>query len=164
MYSVSDNILIPTQEIISTVRPQIVVVENQLIEKLKKKPESVYSLNSREFEEVIADLLDGMGYNVTLTPQSADGGKDIIAEMSTELGKILCLVEAKKYRADRKIGVELVRTLYGTVCHHNASSGMLVTSSSFTSGAEKFQNEHEYQIALRDFTDVAKWVMNHEQK
>ena len=104
-----------------------------------------------------------MGYKVTLTPATADGGKDIIAEMNTDLGNILCLVEAKKYRADRKIGVELVRTLYGTVCHHNASSGMLVTSSSFTAGAQEFQLEHKYQIALRDFTDVARWVVKHGQ-
>jgi hypothetical protein len=29
------------------------------------------------------------------TQASKDGGKDIIAEMETEIGKILCLVEAK---------------------------------------------------------------------
>lgn len=161
LYEISDNIVVPEREIISVARPQVVIVENKLIEKLKREPQSIYQLKPREFEVVLADLLDDMGYAVTLTPASGDGGKDIIAEMDTEIGKIMCLVEAKKYRADRKIGVELVRTLYGTICHHNATSGMLVTTSSFTAGAKSFQQDHQYQIALRDFTDVANWISNH---
>ncbi len=161
LYGITDSLILPETEILTIARPQIRLMENQIISNLKKEPTSIHQLKPREFEELLADLLNDMGYEITLTPSTGDGGKDIIAEMETELGKTMCLVEAKKYRSDRKVGVELVRTLYGTVCHHNATSGMLVTTSSFTTGAQSFQHDHQYQLALKDFADVARWISNH---
>lgn len=132
IYDVEKALVLPAQEIISEVRPEIVVANAALVERLRRQPESVYRLPARQFEEVIAELLDDMGFEVELTKQTRDGGKDILAYMNTGIGKFLCLVEAKKYRKDRKVGVELVRTLYGTLCDYQANSAMLVTTSSFS--------------------------------
>ena len=103
-----------------------------------------------------------MGWEVELTQQTRDGGKDILAYLNTDLGRMLCLVEAKHYRKDRKIGVDLVRTLYGTLCDAQANSAMLITTSSFTSGAQEFQQRHEYQLGLRDYADVVNWIMKYK--
>jgi len=81
--------------------------------------------------------------------------------MHTDIGHVLCLVEAKKYKQTRKVGVELVRTLYGTVFDQSASSGMLVTTSSFTAGAKDFQNRHKYRLTLKDYSNVQQWISNH---
>jgi restriction system protein len=81
--------------------------------------------------------------------------------MKTELGEFLCLVEAKHYREDRKIGVSLVRTLYGTLCDYQASSAMLVTTSSYSKDARTLQQKHKYELSLRDYTDVAKWIQRY---
>jgi restriction endonuclease Mrr len=83
-----------------------------------------------------------MGYDVTLTQATRDGGKDILASIKTECGEFLCLVEAKKYRQDRTIGVSLVRTLFGTLCDYQANSGMLVTTSTYLKDAHAFQQRH----------------------
>jgi restriction system protein len=121
----------------------------------------VCNLTSREFEELIAELLRDMGHEVVLTQATRDGGKDILASMKTECGEFLCLVDAKKYRADRKIGVSMVRTLYGTLCDYQASSAMLVTTSSYSNDAREMQEKHRYQLSLRDHTDVAAWVQRY---
>lgn len=102
-----------------------------------------------------------MGWEVELTQATRDGGKDILAYLNTDLGRLLCLVEAKHYRKDRKVGVELVRTLYGTFCDAQANSAMLVTSSSFSPEAHEFQRKHRYQLALRDYTNVISWIMKY---
>lgn len=163
IYKLADKIVLPENEILVAVRPEIVIANCTIIDRLKLEPESIYDLAPRQFEEVLADLLTGMGYETTLTAPSGDGGKDIIAKMNTELGEVLCLVEAKRYRKDRKVGVELVRTLFGTVFDHNASSGMLVTTSSFTSGAKDFQSKHKYRLTLRDYGNVQSWIQNHDK-
>ena len=108
-----------------------------------------------------AELLHDIGYQVTLTQATRDGGKDILASMRTELGEFLCLVEAKHYREDRKIGVSLVRTLYGTLCDYQASSAMLVTTSSYSKDAQALQKKHKYELSLRDYTDVAGWIQRY---
>ena len=121
----------------------------------------MHKLSPREFEKLLAELLRDMGWEVELTKQTRDGGSDILAYLNTEVGRLLCLVEAKHYRQDRKIGVDLVRTLYGTLCDAQANSAMLVTSSTFTADAKQFQQKHQYQLNLRDYTDLVKWILKY---
>jgi restriction system protein len=161
IYEFPRTIILPEKEIIQVTRPLIVSAENRLIQSLQKQPGDLRQLNPRMFEQLLADLLADMGWEVELTPATRDGGSDILAYMNTELGRFLCLVEAKHYREDRKVGVELVRTLYGTLCDAQANSAMPVTSSSFTKDARDFQQRHEYQLKLREYADVVKWILNY---
>ncbi len=159
LYDIQNGILVPKNKILTETNPIIVSANKKLITSLKQQPDSLRNLSPREFEELLADLLRDMGWDVELTKQTRDGGADILAYMNTEIGRLLCLVEAKHYREDRKIGVELVRTLYGTLCDAQANSAMLVTSSSFTSDAKAFQQKHKYQLNLREYADVVDWIL-----
>jgi restriction system protein len=132
-----------------------------MIAELKKHPDDIFRLTSRQYEELIAELIRDMGYEVTLTKATRDGGKDILASIKTEMGDFLCLVEAKHYREDRKVGVSLVRELYGTLCDYQANSAMLVTTSSYSPDAKALQQKHQYQLSLRDYTDVATWIQRY---
>jgi hypothetical protein len=154
----------PEPELIKIVQPTIVSASAAMVEKLKKQPDGILSLGPRQFEELITELLRDMGWDVELTPATRDGGKDILAYLKTDVGKMLCLVEAKRYRKDRKIGVELVRTLYGTLCDYQANSAMMVTTSTFSKDARMFEKKHEFQLGLKDYTDVAGWIMKHGRK
>lgn len=101
-----------------------------------------------------------MGWEVHLTQQTRDGGRDILAYLNTDVARLLFLVEAKRYNPKRPVGVELVRNLYGTLCHEQANSAMLVTSSYFSPDAKEFQKQHVYQISLKDYQDIVKWIGN----
>jgi restriction system protein len=154
----------PPPKLITEIRPKIVDANEALLEKLKAQPDAIFQLPSRKFEELVAELLDDMGFEVELTKATRDGGKDILAYMNTGIGKFLCLVEAKKYRQDRTVGVELVRTLYGTLCDYQANSAMLVTTSSFSLGARAFQKKHEYQLSLQDYGNVVQWIQDYKKE
>jgi hypothetical protein len=54
------------------------------------------------------------------TKATRDGGKKILVTTKTEIGEILCFVDANKYREHRKIGVGMVRTLYCTLNDYEA--------------------------------------------
>ena len=152
------------KELISAAKPIIISANEAMIKALQKQPGDVFKLTPREYEELVAELLNDMGYDVTLTPATRDGGKDILASFRTDCGEFLCLVEAKRYRQDRKIGVSLVRELYGTLCDYQANSGMLVTTSSYSKDARALQKKHKYQLSLRDYTDVAGWIQSYGAK
>jgi len=159
IYQLPKTIILPEKEIIQVAKPIIVSTENRLIKSLQKQPGDLRGLSPRTFEELLADLLVDLGWEVELTKATRDGGADILAYMNTERGRYLCLVEAKHYREDRKVGVELVRTLYGTLCDAQANSAMLVTSSSFTKDAKDFHQKHQYQLSLREYADVVNWIL-----
>ncbi len=76
----------------------------------------------------------------------------------------MCLVETKHYRKDRTIGVDIVRNLYGTFCDYEANSAMLVTTSKFSPDAQQFQQRHKYQLSLKDYTDIASWILKYKTK
>jgi restriction system protein len=161
LYDLKDAGAEAQRELITVAKPIIISANDAMIAALKKQPKDVLKLSPREYEELISELLDDMGYDVTLTQATRDGGKDIVASIKTECGEFLCLVEAKKYREDRKIGVSLVRTLYGTLCDYQANSGMLVTTSTYSKDAQAFQKRHQYQLSLRDYADVAGWIQKY---
>ena len=163
LYELERAIRVPPKDVISLTGPRIVVASDALVHELKQKPESIYDLPPRKFEELIAELLANMGWEVELTGATRDEGKDILAYLTTDVGRLLCLVEAKRYRRDRPVGVELVRNLYGTLCDHQANSAMLVTTSLFSGDAHEFQKRHQYHLALRDYADIISWLHRYKR-
>lgn len=138
----------------------LLVSENSwdyIINKINSDPHLLYDLHPRKFEELIAEMLSREGMEVHLTPSSNDGGRDILAFTDTILGKYLYFVECKRYSQNNPVGVGLVRSLYGTVSADRATAGLLVTTSYFTKGAQKFQQQVQNRISLKDFEALKVW-------
>lgn len=133
-------------------------INDELLRKIASDPKLLYEVSPRLFEEIVADLLRRLGYKITLTPASRDGGKDIYAAKRDELGSFLYVVECKKYSPDNPVGVSLVRQLYGVVQAEKATAGILATTSFFTKGAKEFQTQVAYQISLQDYLGIQKWL------
>ena len=163
IYDFNEQIILPEHELITEIKPRIIHTNEALVGRLQHQPDLLYELPPRKFEELVADLLTNLGYDIELTPATHDGGKDILAQMNTPHGNMLCLVEVKKHRVDRPVGIALVRQLYGTLVDADATSAMLVTTSSFTSNAKLFQQRHQYKLALRDYGDVVQWINDYKK-
>ncbi len=133
-------------------------VNDELLRMLRSKPELLRLMPPRKFEEVIARILDKLGYAVTLTPASGDGGFDVFAAKNDALGSFLFLVECKRYLPPNKVGVDIVRSLYGVVQSRKATAGIIATTSFFTSGANEFQKENKHQLHLRDYLALQEWL------
>jgi restriction system protein len=161
LYDIREQASEDARDVERAAKPVIVTVGNDLMKRLKKEPKEVHKLSPRQFEELIADLLRDMGYDVTLTKTTRDGGADILASIKNDLGKFLYLIDAKKYSEKNKIGVDMVRTLLGTLADYQASSAMLVTTSSFTKDARAMEKRHQWQLALHDYIIVAEWIQKH---
>jgi HJR/Mrr/RecB family endonuclease len=139
IYTLDSQIILPEKEIKSLVLPIVQDTGKKIISSLQKQPQQIYQVSPLQFEEILAELLLDMGYDIELTSQTRDGGMDILAYKHTPMGKLLFLVEAKRYRQDRKVGIDLVKNLYATLMHQKANLAMLVTTSSFTKDARAFE-------------------------
>jgi len=130
-----------------------------LIQRIWRKPELMREIDPRSFEQFIAYLIDLIGFeDVLVTPRSGDGGQDIFARIEVGGLSTTFAFECKRYSESRKIGVETMRTLLGSVVVGNkANKGVLVTTSSFTKGAEDLIVQ---QAALdgTDFWGIQAWM------
>lgn len=133
-------------------------VNDKLLRSLRSEPELMRSLSSRKFEQVIARILEKLDYDVMLTPASRDGGFDVYAAKKEALGSFLFLVECKRYIPPNKVGVDVVRSLYGVLQSKKATAGIIATTSSFTSDACEFQKENKHQLELHDYIALQEWL------
>jgi len=133
-------------------------VSDGLVTKAHSDPALLYEISPRRFEEFVAELLDRLGYDVTLTPASKDGGKDIYAAKNDVLGTFLYIVECKNYSPNHRVGVGLIRELNGVVQAERATAGILATTSFFTKGAKEFQERLSHQISLKDYLGLQEWI------
>jgi restriction system protein len=136
----------------------LVTVTDDLLDRISKRPEEMYALTSRQFEELVAGLFEREGYQVTLTPASKDGGKDIYVAKRDTLGALMYLVECKRFDPNRPVGVGLIRQLYGVVEQEDATGGILATTSFFTKGAKEFREKLHYRLSLKDYVDLHRWI------
>ena len=94
------------------------------------------SINDRQLELLVAELYEQMGYRTTVTKQTRDGGRDVIAERR-ETGRLeKLLIEVKHHESP--IGVSKVRELLGVVSSEKVNKGVLITTSRFSKDAVSF--------------------------
>jgi restriction system protein len=136
----------------------LVVASNEVIRMLDADPHLMHKLSPRQFEELVAELLSRQGYQVTLTPVSKDGGKDMYVAHKSGVGSALYVVECKRYAHDNPVGVGVVRQLYGIVQAEHLTGGLIATTSTFTSGAKHFQQSLRYQMSLSDYEQLRTWL------
>jgi restriction system protein len=119
----------------------------------------LYEVDPIKFEHLIARLLEDAGYSVKITPATRDGGRDILAVLEIPFGEILTIVDCKRFAANRTIGPELVqRLLWVSDNRDRASNAMLVTTSSFTSGARRLEQEYRWRLRLKEYSDIREWL------
>lgn len=95
---------------------------------------TIRDLAWREFEELVAESYRRQGYQVLENHRGgADGGVDIRLKKDSALHLIQC----KQWKS-RKVGVGVVRELYGVMTAENAYSASVVSSGMFTQEAKNF--------------------------
>lgn len=144
----------PSQHVVEVVK----LISDELIKYLQKHPNEMYNIRPRQFEELIAEILSSFGWAVELTPETRDGGYDLFAickDISGVTSK--WIIECKKYAATRKVGVDVVRSLYGVKRVQRGANALLATTSFFSNDAINYKAER-YDLALRDFIGVMEWI------
>lgn len=137
-------------------------LERALVDTILRDPGMLYSLSPRGFEEFVAGLLDGFGYEVHLTARTRDGGKDITA-IERRLSPVMFMVECKKYARNQKVGISYVQRLHGVVTSEGASKGILVTTASdFTRPAKGVLSKHAWTLEGRAFDGLLDWLRSYQ--
>jgi restriction system protein len=107
--------------------------------------ESVSALNGmswQEFEMLVGEAFRKGGFSVAETGGGgADGGVDLVLRKDGEK----YLVQCKQWKA-YKVGVQVVRELYGVMAASGAVGGFVVTSGVFTQEAKDFASGRNIEL------------------
>jgi SNF2 family DNA or RNA helicase len=96
------------------------------------------SLSGVEFEQWVAERLGTLGYRVSMSPATRDGGVDLHAERQDELGMTARLIIQCKSQTG-PVGVRAVRELRGVATELELGAVPVIASpSGFTSDARQF--------------------------
>lgn len=115
---------------------------------LSKAADTLDGMSWREFEMLVGEGFRLQGYRVVETGGGgADGGVDLVLTRTGKSGGEKFLVQCKQWRAF-KVGVEVVRELYGVMAARGATGGFVVTSGRFTEEAVSFASGRN--VALVD--------------
>lgn len=139
-------------------------INDEFLRRAADDPNFVFTISSREFEELVAELLSRRGYDVQLTPQTRDGGKDIYAARRDDLGTFLYIVECKRYAPDNPVGVEVIRALHGVADIERVTGAMVVTTSYYSSEARALEEKIKYRMSLKEYLDLRRWLSDLQQR
>ena len=112
----------------------------ELIENVVQSDSSdaLHGMSWREFETLVSEGFRLQGYQVDETGGGGpDGGIDLVLSRPGKTGREKYLVQCKQWRAF-KVGVTVVRELYGVMAARGAAGGFVVTSGRFTEEAISF--------------------------
>jgi HJR/Mrr/RecB family endonuclease len=132
-------------------------VSEKLIAHLASHPNELHTFDRRMFEELVAELFDGFGYEVELTKRTRDGGRDVIAIRHREV-EVKYLIECKRPDPGHKIGVRPVRELFGVKADEGATKAILATTAEFTPDALLFFGRHRWELEPRDHSGLLEWL------
>lgn len=138
------------------------VVWDEIVEAILRDQSAVFQLNPYQFEELIAGAFHKAGYDeVTLTPKSGDGGRDVIA-IRHGVGTIKIISSVKMYSPGHVVGYDDIRALAGVLMAEvNASKGILTTTSRFPPRVEedKFLKAlMPTRLELMDGDALVRWL------
>ncbi|AUC89420.1 DUF2034 domain-containing protein [Alteromonas sp. MB-3u-76] len=102
----------------------------------QKSIETIRQLHWRNFEELVAEAYRRQGYRVTEGGFGADGGVDL----ELRKGEGLTLVQCKQWKA-QKVGVSVVREMFGVLTASNADKIIVICSGKFTQQAIDFASD-----------------------
>lgn len=98
-------------------------------------------MNGEQFEELLQAKFRAKGYRVTLTPNGADFGADLLLERDGTT----TAVQAKHWRA-RKVGVRAVQEVAAAKAYYRADKAAVVTSGDYTDQAVQLARSNDIEL------------------
>jgi len=130
--------------------------------------DTILSKNPREFEKLVVQLLQRMGYGGEIknsgrvTQYSNDKGIDgVIREDILGFGRIN--IQAKRYAIDNKVPREDIQKFVGALAVAQSDKGVFITTSDFTKGAYEYAESlnSSTKIVLINGDKLAEYIYNY---
>lgn len=132
-----------------------------IIETINRSPDTIYEIDWRKREEIVAGAYRQQGFEVTLTPRSNDKGRDVIA-VKQGFGSIRFFDQVKAYRPGHVVTAKDVQAMVGVLSlQPNVSKGLVTTTSEFAPGVlwdPEIARLIPYRLELKAREQLLEWL------
>jgi hypothetical protein len=98
------------------------------------KGDSIFDVHPRKLEDIVCSVFNHLGWKARATAHSGDKGIDVILDGrdGSTIG-----VQVKRYKKERRIETEQIRSLAGALMQGGHTKGIFVATSNYRRGAEQ---------------------------
>lgn len=124
--------------------PVSIIVQSmvdQLCKLIAKIPDALNNIEWRDLERIIATALAGLGFEISLTAPSKDGGKDVVARCIVSNEKKTYYIEIKHWRNGGRPGFQHVSDFIQVNAKNGTDGGLFLSSSGYTNSVYDQVNE-----------------------
>lgn len=130
-------------------------VDRKILPFIIERPELLDELNPQRFEQLVAVVMDDIGYEIMSAGQERVKGFDFLVRSRSSYDTLV--VECKAYANNRVVGVAPLRALYAAKLSVMAQGAFLGTSGRFTGDAVSFSEEYgDIRLVGRD--ELMRWI------
>jgi restriction system protein len=127
----------------SEIRQIIKSVSQRFAQIIAENPRALDELEWRDLERTLAEVFEGLGFTVELTPGSKDGGKDIVLECSVQ-GKLhTYIVEIKHWRSGIRVGSSAAKSFLNVIVREGREAGLFLSTYGYCDNAFESLTEIE---------------------
>ncbi|MCP1455248.1 restriction endonuclease [Pseudomonas kilonensis] len=138
--------------------PHGLFIDQRFIDYLERNHPRLDEMNWRKFEGLTAEYFSRNGFEVEVGPGRDDGGVDVRVWNLGQKDQYppVTLIQCKRQK--HKIDKVIVKSLWADVVDENANSGLIVTTSSLSPGADKVRRARSYPIDCANRANVTSWL------
>jgi restriction endonuclease Mrr len=115
----------------------------RLIEAIGKNEDLLKEIEWRDMERIVAEIFDGLGFKVELTPLSKDGGRDVILECIVEGRSSSFIVEIKHWRTGQRVGQRLIKDFVQVIMTEKREGGLFLSTFGYADNVVESLTEVE---------------------
>jgi HJR/Mrr/RecB family endonuclease len=123
------------EDFISEVTQILKICSQQFALLIAKNPNILEELEWRDLERTIAEIFDGLGFDVNLTSASKDGGKDVILKCWVQGCWQNYIVEIKHWRSRSRVGGGDLRDFLNVIIREGRDGGLFLSTYGFCDNA-----------------------------
>lgn len=133
-------------------------IDQRFIDYVNRNFDSIDKINWRKFEALTCEFFEKAGFHVEISSGRNDNSIDarIWPEKSSKGLPPTILVQCKRQK--RKIDKVVVKALWADVLEENSKSGLIVTTSALSPGAEAVCNARSYRIFQANRDTLKIWI------
>jgi restriction endonuclease Mrr len=118
-------------------------------------PEELNNLEWRDLERMMCRVMEGLGFETTLTPPSKDGGKDLILKCLIKNKAESYIVELKHWRAGKPVVKGAITDFLNVIVSEGRQGGLFLSSSGYAQNvSEGFTKITRQKLKLGDKSKI----------
>lgn len=123
-------------------------LSRELVKLVASNIDALMSIEWRDLERLVAEVFDGLGFDVILTPSTKDGGKDVIVTGVVKGKLATYYIEVKHWRTGKQVGVDPIKSFISVVASKDVAGGLFLSSSGYTSDVETCAEIKKQRVTL----------------